>query len=102
MPGRSWLIRIAPAPGEPASREMLERVLAAASLDIAVAVVFEGEGLRHLEPEWFEPWRQLVDFELAALHALDPPAGLLPGGVAAIDEQALARLCSAAAGELAL
>lgn len=78
----SFIVRVAIAPTATDAREVLELVLAGASLDIDLAVVFEGPGLGFLSPPWVRGWRQLVDFELATLYyrsgndSVDPSSGL--------------------------
>lgn len=97
-----WVIVVAVAPSEPDSREMLELVLAGATLEVDMAVVFEGPGLAHLEPEAIGPWRQLIDFDLAEIRARQPASSLLPVGVSAIDDRQFRILCRDAAGVLKL
>ena len=96
MAASRFLIRVAVAPADPEASEVLELVLAGSSLDINVAVVFEGQGCLFLSEPWVRGWRQLIDFDLATLYyraASDVPAGLEALAVP-IDEQALARLCA--------
>ncbi|WP_181918881.1 hypothetical protein [Wenzhouxiangella sediminis] len=102
MQAEPWVIVVAAAPGEPGSREMLELVLAGATLEVEMLVVFEAEGLAHLEPEPFAPWRQLLDFELAEVRARGSGEALLPAGVSAIDDEAFENVCRHAAGVLRL
>lgn len=97
-----WVIVIGVEPREPDSREMLELVLAGATLEVDMIVVFEGEGCGHLEPEAIAPWRQLVDFDLAPLRARQPAPNLLPAGVSMIGESEFDQLCREAAGVLRL
>ncbi|WP_376691556.1 hypothetical protein [Wenzhouxiangella sp. EGI_FJ10409] len=97
-----WVIVVSEAPSEPGSREMLELVLAGATLEVEMVVVFEGEGLGHLEPEPFAPWRQLIDFDLAGLRARQPASTLMPAGVSAVSRPAFEALCREAAGVLRL
>ncbi|WP_376696914.1 hypothetical protein [Wenzhouxiangella sp. EGI_FJ10305] len=102
MPSEVWVIVVGVEPGEPGSREMLELILAGASLELELAVVFEGPGCAHLEPDVFAPWRQLIDFELADLRARQPKSVLIPSGVTAIEEDEFGKLCRDAAGVLRL
>lgn len=102
MPGEPWVIVVASAPREPDSREMLELVLAGATLEAEIVVVFEADGLGHLEPEPFAPWRQLIDFGLAGIRARRSGEALLPAGVSAIDGDGFEELCRDAAGVLRL
>jgi len=60
------------APRAPQAREVLELVLAGASLDIDLAVVFEGPGCGFLAEPWARGWQQLVDFDLARLYYRGP------------------------------
>ncbi|MEE4305031.1 MAG: hypothetical protein V2J19_12865 [Wenzhouxiangella sp.] len=102
MPDEPWVIIVAAPPGEPGSREMLELVLAGATLEVAIVVVFDGAGLGHLEPEPFAPWRQLVDFGLADIRARRSGEALLPAGVSAVDSNGFEDMCRHAAGVLRL
>lgn len=102
MSARIWVIVIGVSPGEPESREMLELVLAGATLDLDLTVVFEGGGCEHLDPDTFGPWRQLIDFELAELRACRPRSALTPSGVTAIDNDEFEQICRDAAGVLSL
>jgi len=102
MSTEGWVIIVALPPSEPESREMLELVLAGATLDVELVVVFDGAGCGHLEPEAFAPWRQLVDFDLADLRAHDAGTELLPGGVRSIGASDLERLREDAQGVLRL
>ena len=102
MPSSAWVLIVAQPPAEPDSREMLELVLAGATLEIELIVVFDGAGAEHLEPEPFAPWRQLVDFDLADLRARGAAPGLLPAGVDRLDDAGLERLLDDARGVLKL
>lgn len=102
MPAEHWVVVVAVAPSDPESREMLEFVLAGATLEVELVVVFEGAGCGHLEPEAIAPWRQLIDFDLARLHALGPGSELLPAGVSTIGPGQFDDLCRGAAGVLRL
>lgn len=103
MKTEPWVLVVGTAPADPDSREMLELVLAAATLDCRVVVVFRASGAGHLEPGQFDPWRQLVDFSLAELYvdSADAPA-LAPGGVGTMDADSFERLSRLAAGVLEL
>jgi len=103
MSERPWLIRITSPPAEPDSREMLELVLAGASLDVPLVVVFAGDGRRHLDEAAFAAWRQLVDFGLAKVVAEGEagPAGL-PERVEVMTRGQLEALELEAAGAMAL
>lgn len=102
MPSEAWVIVVGVEPGEPGSREMLELILAGATLELELVVVFEGPGCAHLEPDVFAPWRQLIDFDLAELRARQPRSALIPSGVTAIDADEFEQLCRDAAGVLKL
>ena len=102
MSADPWVIVVALAPSEPDSREMLELVLAGATLEVNLVVVFEGPGLAHLEPDAIAPWRQLIDFDLAELRARRPASSLLPVGVSAIEDRHFEAMCRNAAGVLKL
>lgn len=103
MPGDVWVVIIDSAPDAADSREMLELVLAGATLEVGLAVVFRDAGLDLLDSERFRPWRQLIDHELADLFGVGNglEAGW-PAGVAPLSEPRLERLCAEAAGVLRL
>ncbi len=63
----AWVIHVALHPGEPVSSEMLELVMAGASLDLPLVVLFSGSGRYHLCGDWAARWCQLTDFRLARL-----------------------------------
>ncbi len=67
MAGNAFLVRIRSAPDEVGSIEMLELILAGASLEADLTVLFEGLGVDHLRAPWAKMWRQLTDYELATL-----------------------------------
>ena len=102
MSSNRWVIVVAMAPSEPDSREMLELVLAGATLEVNLVVVFEGPGLAHLDPDAIAPWPQLIDFDLAELRARRPASSLLPVGVSAIEDRQFEAMCRDAAGVLKL
>lgn len=102
MADRKWVIVVGAAPAEPGSREMLELVLAGATLELGLVVIFEGAGRDHLEPELFGPWRQLIDFQLAELRVRHPRSSLIPAGVNAMEDDEFETLCRVAAGVLNL
>lgn len=102
MTDKDWVIVVGAEPAEPGSREMLELILAGATLELRLVVVFEGRGCAHLEPDVFAPWRQLIDFELAELRARGSRLALVPAGVTAIEVDELESLCRDAAGVLRL
>lgn len=102
MMNSAWVIVVACEPSDPDSREMLELVLAGATLELELVVVFEGLGREHLEPDAFGPWRQLIDFDLAVLRVRRPRSVLIPSGVTAIETEEFDSLCRASAGVLRL
>lgn len=102
MTVEAWVIVVGAEPAEPGSREMLELILAGATLELNLVVVFQGRGCAHLEPDVFAPWRQLIDFDLAEIRARRSRSALIPSGVTAIEEDELERLCRDAAGVLRL
>lgn len=103
MSSEPWVVVIDSAPDEAGSREMLELVLAGATLEVELVVVFQGAALELFEPERFQPWRQLVDHQLATLYGRRRRAdGELPTGVAPLSDSGFERLCGSAAGVLPL
>lgn len=103
MPGDAWVVIIDSAPDADDSREMLELVLAGATLEVGLAVVFRDAGLGLFDPKLFRPWRQLIDHELADLFGVgNGLEASWPVGVAPLSETSLERLCSEAAGVLRL
>lgn len=62
-----FVIRLAHQVAEPEAREYLELVLAGASLELDLVVLFESDGLGLLAEERARPWGQLVDHGLARL-----------------------------------
>lgn len=67
MAAEEWVVAISHAPDRPDSEEMLELVLAGASLELDIRVVFCGAGVEHLVGETARPWRQLTDLGLASV-----------------------------------
>jgi hypothetical protein len=63
----AFVLRIAHRPDERNAGEMLEVVLAGASLELDLDVLFEGEGVAFLGDEAAGKWRQLLDHELAGI-----------------------------------
>lgn len=102
MKPEPWVIVVTTAPSEPDSREMLELVLAGATIEVPMVVVFEGAGRGHLEPDEIGPWRQLIDFDLARLTALEPESNLMPTGVSLLQASEFDALCRESAGVLRL
>lgn len=103
MPGNAWVVIIDSAPDIDDSREMLELVLAGATLEVGLAVVFRDAGLDLFDPKLFRPWRQLIDHELADLFGVgNSLEASWPAGVAPLSGSSLERLCAEAAGVLRL
>lgn len=97
MTAEAWVIVVRSAPDDPGSSEMLELVLAGATLELDLAVVFAGAGNGHLHPGAFAPWRQLLDYSLAAVHSTGRrSAAILPGGVSELSQAAFERVCRSA------
>ncbi|MCC5863496.1 MAG: hypothetical protein JJU31_00050 [Wenzhouxiangella sp.] len=92
MSERGFLIEIATAPAELAGRELLELVLAAASLDVDLVVLFRNHGLAYLEARWNQGWRQLLDHELATVCCLAPAGEKTLPGLLELEQPALDRL----------
>lgn len=67
MATENWVVAISHAPGRPDSEEMLELVLAGASLEADILVIFRGAGVAHVVGEAARPWRQLTDLGLASI-----------------------------------
>lgn len=92
MSERGFLIEIATAPAEQAGRELLELVLAAASLDIDLVVLFRDHGLAYLDARWSQGWRQLLDHELATVCCLAPAGQQTLPGLLELEQSELDRL----------
>ncbi len=97
-PSGRWVVQIDSGPAHPNSREMLEMVLAGASLELPITVLFSGDGRLHLVGEQACHWRQLVDFELARLCVLDDGDVEPELPVVTLDNEALDRLRERSAG----
>ena len=83
MIDRQFLIRIDALPDPSDQRDLLELVLAAASLDLQVTVLLTGEGVELLSTQ---AWRQLHEQDLASVAVSGAPQGAaLPAGIATID-----------------
>lgn len=103
MRSEPWIVVIDSAPDDADGREMLELVLAGATLEVTLAVVFREAGLDLFEPERFRPWRQLVDHRLATLYGRSRRSkDRLPEGVLPLSDSEYDRLCGTAAGVLRL
>ncbi|TVQ36025.1 MAG: hypothetical protein EA370_08670 [Wenzhouxiangella sp.] len=96
MSERLFLLEIEAAPDGYSERELLEMALAAASMDLDLALLFTGPGLGHLVGEAARGWRQLVDHELARLYCRpgsETEISIMPG-VTVLDLDAEAGLRS--------
>lgn len=93
MTERRFVIEVDGLP-EPADRsELLELILAAASLEVPVSVLLRGNAAELLTLPSTRAWRQLIDQGLADVGVPGPPAGpALPPGVAIWNERQLAKL----------
>jgi hypothetical protein len=69
----AFLLRISTAPESGHADELLELVLAGASLDVDLVVIFEGPAVAHLQKPHVQRWRQLTDFGLVPLYCLTVP-----------------------------
>lgn len=94
MAAERWLITISATPDRADGREMLELVLAGASLDLAIDVVFCGPGAGYLYGEPARPWRQLTDHRLAGLWYRRDEVATVPDlpGARALEPRELARM----------
>ncbi len=61
-------MEIGVAPDGFSERELLEMALAAASLDVDLAVLFTGPGVEQLKGDSWRGWRQLLDHDLALVY----------------------------------
>jgi hypothetical protein len=68
MSDAGFIIRVGAVRDEADSMEMLEVVLAGASLELDLAVLFEDRGLACLGGSLGRPWNQLADHDLARLY----------------------------------
>lgn len=67
MTTESFILRIGHRPNEREARELLEVVLAGASLNLDLDVLFQGAAAAFLEDEAAAQWRQLLDHDLARI-----------------------------------
>ncbi len=97
--GATWVIIVTAAPSEADSREILELVLAGASLELPLAVIFRDRGCGQLVGEFARGWRQLVDFDLASLYYTLCAEDFEPGIPASpLDREQAGHLCNTARG----
>lgn len=93
MPERRFLIEVGELPDPADRRELLELVLAAASIDLSVTVLLRGAAADLLTLSSTRAWRQLIDQELASVGVAGPWDGnALPAGVAVFDRRQQAKL----------
>ena len=99
-----WVVRIGTEPRDPDSNELLELVMAGASLEVPLLVIFSGAGRGHLCGTWSDRWRQLIDFDLAELvYQVDEGASFEPDiAVGGLDAAKIDCKCSQARGVLDL
>lgn len=71
MPERRFLVTIPARPADGDARELLELILAAASLELPLLVVFSGGGTRLLTGASAPAWRQLAEQGLVELAVLE-------------------------------
>lgn len=83
MSARSYRLRIGALPAPDDRRELLELVLAAASLEIDLQVLLTGDALELLWPQMDPAWQQVLDQRLARIMLQAPAgwAGTAPAGV---------------------
>ncbi len=98
LPGRGWVIEVTAPPSDPDSREILELVLAGASLELPLAVIFRDHGCSHLTGAEARGWRQLVDFELAELYHCCSEGGESDIAATPLSRDRAERLCETARG----
>jgi len=97
-----WKVVITSGPADPGSREMLELVLAGATLELDLEVIFAGPGRAHLNDELFAPFRQLTDHELARVSVLNPGDAALPVNVGVVEQSQLDEAAECSSGMLYL
>ncbi|MFP4207227.1 MAG: hypothetical protein ACLFSC_01120 [Wenzhouxiangella sp.] len=97
MTERCVLIEIQALPDPVDQRELLELVLAAASLELSITVLLGRDAVDLFQGAAGAGWRQLLDHDLARVGVIaDPASGRLPSGLELIDErqrEKLAREC---------
>lgn len=81
-------------PPEQDRHELLELVLAAASLDIQIQLVLKDEAFGLMWPSVDKGWKQVLDLGLAEVLLLPPDgfAGVLPSGVCVVGADQLSGL----------
>lgn len=91
---RLYRLRIEKAPAEAERRDLLEIILAAASLDLDIELLLMPGALQLLWPKPDPGWQQLLDHKLAHVIQVCPPtfAGTLSRGVLAVQSGSLPRL----------
>ena len=88
---RDYLIEVAESLSDQGARELLELILAAASLDLSLTVLCSGSARAMLEGPGAGRWRQLVEQDLAVLiwAATDEDPGASPAGLPCLAGAAL-------------
>ena len=87
------LIEVVGLPDPDDRRELLELVLAAASLEVPVKVLLSGNAIDLFCLPSTAAWQQLIDQDLAVVGVPGPWGGMaLPPGVAVWDERQRAKL----------
>lgn len=91
MRQRTYRLLLSDCPSADESREVLELVLAAASLDFKLELVVEGGALALVTPSMLPGWQQLLDEELADVILSVPPGwhGAVPPGARVVDIQSV-------------
>lgn len=88
---RLYRLRIERTPVEAERRDLLEIILAAASLDLELELLLLPAALGLLWPSMNPGWRQLLDHDLARIIQVCPPdfVGTLPPGVRTLSAEQL-------------
>ncbi|MEE4638452.1 MAG: hypothetical protein V2J42_06905 [Wenzhouxiangella sp.] len=87
------LIEVAGLPDHADRRELLELILAAASLEVPISLLLRGNAIELVSLSSTQGWRQLIDQGLADVGVPGPWDGMaLPAGVVVWDEGQRAKL----------
>jgi len=100
---RIYHLMLAKSPSADEARDVLELVLAAASLDLQVQVLLQAPALALVWPRMAPAWQQLIDHGLADILLRPPPdwRGAAPPGVRVLSAECVSELPDCAV-ELAL